>query len=148
MAFRGIVEYHFQFLLKNGARSFNFVSRPFPNAHRSLRLRSVQFLASRVRQMSKSSFCSRGWHISAVSYSRHVCRVTQQTCLLRHTTDMSAGSHGRHVCCVTQQTCLPCHTSDMSAVCHSRHVCCVTQQICLLSHVDSWAPVNGGLFEP
>ena len=42
---------------------------------------------------------------------RHVCFVTQQTCLLCdiadmlcHTADMSALSHGGHVSCVTQQT--------------------------------------------
>ena len=42
------------------------------------------------------------------------------------------GPHSRHVCYVTQQTCLLCVTADMSAVQHSRHVCCVTQQTCLL----------------
>ena len=41
--------------------------------------------------------------MSGVSHSRHVCRVAQQTSLLRHTADMSVMSHSRHVCCVTQQ---------------------------------------------
>ena len=62
---------------------------------------------------------------SAVSHSRHVRCVTQQTCLLFPTADMSALSHSRHICSVTQQaclrydsaqTCLLCHTADMSAV--------------------------------
>ena len=66
---------------------------------------------------------------SAVSHSRHVCCVTQQTCLPRDTADMSAVPHSRHVfCCVTQQTCLPCRTEDMSPVSFSRLVCCATQQ--------------------
>ena len=69
--------------------------------------------------------------MSAVSHRRHVCCVTQQTCLLCHSADMSAVSHSRHVCCVTQQTCLLCHTADMSAVSHSSHVCCVRKQTCL-----------------
>ena len=35
--------------------------------------------------------------------------------------------YSRHVCCVEQQTCLLCDAADMSAVPHSRHVCCVTK---------------------
>ena len=81
--------------------------------------------------------------MSAVSHSRQVCCVLQQTCLLCDTADsvccvtqqtMPAVSHSRHWVCVTQQT--------LSAVAHSRH-CCVTQQTvsavshgehCLLCH--------------
>ena len=80
----------------------------------------------------------------ALSHSRNVCRVTQQTCLLSNTADMSSGSCGRHVLlchtvamsamshsghvsCVTQQTCMLWHTADVSAVWHNRHVCCVLQ---------------------
>ena len=48
--------------------------------------------------------------MSAVSHSRHVCRLTQQTCLLCHTADISVASHSRHVCCVTSFT--PLKTSD------------------------------------
>ena len=59
------------------------------------------------------------------AHSRHVCCLTQQTCLLRHTADVSAVSHGRHVCCVTQPTCLLSHTSN------SRHVYCAAQQTML-----------------
>ena len=47
---------------------------------------------------------------------------------------MSALSRSRHVFCVTQQTCLLCHTADMSAVSPSRHDSCVTETctpICL-----------------
>ena len=80
--------------------------------------------------------------MSAVSHSRHVCCVSQQTCLLCHTADMSAVSHSRHVCCVTQQTCLLCHTADMSAVSHSRHVCCVPQQTCLLCDTADMSAVS------
>ena len=80
--------------------------------------------------------------MSAVSHSRHVCCVTQQTCLRRHTADMSAVSHSRHVCWVTQQTCLLCHTANMSAMSHSRHVCCVTQQICLLCRTTDMPAVS------
>ena len=80
---------------------------------------------------------------SAMSYSRHVGCVPQQTCLLCHTEDMSAMLHSKHVGRVRQQTCLLCDTADMSAaVSHSRHYSFVTQQICLLSHVDFWAPVD------
>ena len=75
-----------------------------------------------------------GRGMSAVSYSRHICCVTQQTCLLYHTADMSAASHSRHVCCVTQQTC--------PAVSHSRHVCCVAQQTCLLRHTADMSAVS------
>ena len=57
---------------------------------------------------------------------RHVCSVTQQTCLLCHT-DMSAASHSRQAGCVTQQTCRLCHTAGMSVVSHSRHICCVAR---------------------
>ena len=81
--------------------------------------------------------------MSAVWHSRHVCCLTQQTCLLccaadisavHHsrlvccvTADMSAVSHSRHVCIVTQQKCLLCHAADMSIVWDSRYACCVTQ---------------------
>ena len=53
--------------------------------------------------------------MSAVWQSRHVCCVTQQTCLLCR--------RARHVCCVAEQACPLCDTSDMSAVSQSRHVC-------------------------
>ena len=53
--------------------------------------------------------------------------------------------HSRHVCCVTQQTCLLCHTADMSAVSHGRHVCCATQQACLLSHTAD-TPLKSNYF--
>ena len=79
--------------------------------------------------------------MSAVSGSRHVCCVTQQTCLLCATADMSAVSHSRHVCCVTQETCLPCQTADISTASHSRHVCCVTQQPCLPCDTADMSPV-------
>ena len=54
---------------------------------------------------------------------------------------MSAVWHSRHVCCVTQRTCLLCDTVNESAVTHrrhdcyvtSRHVCCAAQQTCPLS---------------
>ena len=75
------------------------------------------------------------------SHGRHVCCVTQQTCLLCHTAEMSAVSHSRDVCCVTQQSCLLCHAADMSAASHSRHVCCVTQQTCLLCHTADMSEV-------
>ena len=65
-------------------------------------------------------------------HSRHVCCVTQQTCLLCDTADMSTVWQSSHVCCVTQKTCLLCHTEDTTAVWHSLHVCCVTRQTCLL----------------
>ena len=76
-------------------------------------------------------FVSQAWEgMSAVSHSRHVGCVTQQTCPLCHTSDMSAVSR---------------HTADMSAVSHSRHVCVspstpvcgVTQQTCLLHDTAS-----------
>ena len=63
----------------------------------------------------------------AVSHSRHVYCVTQQTCLRCHTADMFAVSHSRHVCCVAQQI-------YRSAVSHSRQACCLTHQTCLLCH--------------
>ena len=72
--------------------------------------------------------------VSVVRRNRHVCCVTHQTCLLCVTGDMSTVSCSRHVCCVTQQTCLLCHPADVSAVSHSRHFCRVTQQTCLLCH--------------
>ena len=100
-------------------------------------------------------------HMSAVWHSRHVCsvtqiaclQVTQQTCLLWHTTeqqtcllcetaDMSPIGHNTHVCCVTQQTCSLCDTADMSAVWHSRHCCCVKQQTCLLWHAADISAVR------
>ena len=98
--------------------------------------------------------CCKQGGISAVSHSRHVCYVTQQTCLqwpiclLRHTADMSAVSPSRHVCCVTQHTCLLCHTllchtAGMSAVTHSRHLCCVTLWTCLLCHTADMSAVLG-----
>ena len=49
-------------------------------------------------------------------HSGHVCRATQQTCLLWTTADMSAVSNCSHVWCVTKQTGLLCDTADMSAV--------------------------------
>ena len=89
----------------------------------------------------------------AVSHSRHrllrdaadvsavSCCVTQQTCPLCHTADMCAVSHGRHFCCVTQQTCVLCYTADMSAPSHIRHVCRVTQRTCLLCHTADMSVV-------
>ena len=71
---------------------------------------------------------------SAVSRSRHVCCVTQQTYLLHHKAGLSAGSHSTHVCCVTRQTCQLRETADIPAVSHSRHVCCVKRQTLLLCH--------------
>ena len=59
--------------------------------------------------------------MSAVWHSKHVCCLTQQTCLLWDTADMVAGRHSRYVCCVTNQTCLLCDTADMSAMSHSRN---------------------------
>ena len=87
--------------------------------------------------------------VSAVSQSRHVCCVTQHTCLLCRTAVMSAPSHSgcaccvaqqtsavslRHFCCFAQQTCLLCCTTNLSAVSHRRHVCCITRQTCLPFH--------------
>ena len=49
----------------------------------------------------------------------HRQAITEQTLKVHapgHTADMSAVSHARHVCCVTQQTCLLCDTASMSAV--------------------------------
>ena len=43
-------------------------------------------------------------------------------CLLCATAEMSAVSHSRHVCCLTQQTRVLSHMADMSAVSQSRHV--------------------------
>ena len=63
-------------------------------------------------------------------HSRHVCCVTQQTCLLSDTADMSAVRHSRHVCCGTQQICLLCNTMDMSAVRHSRLCVCECIHAC------------------
>ena len=40
----------------------------------------------------------------------------QQTCLLCDTADMSAVGYIRHVCCVTQRTCLLWDTADMCCV--------------------------------
>ena len=54
----------------------------------------------------------------AVSHIGHVCFLTQQTCLSRHTGDTSLVSHSGQFHCVT----------------HSRHVCCVTEPTCLLRH--------------
>ena len=51
-----------------------------------------------------------------------LCRKPGGAILLCHTADMPAVSHSRHVWCVTQQTCLLCDTADMSAVRQSRLV--------------------------
>ena len=64
----------------------------------------------------------------------HVCRVTQQTCLLCHTEDMYAESQSRHVCCITQQTCPLFHAAD--------NFCSVTQQTCLLCHTATMSAVS------
>ena len=80
--------------------------------------------------------------MSAVSHSRHVCSVTQQTYVLCDTVGMSAVSHSGQVCCVKKQTCLLCDTADMSAVSHSRHVCCVTQQTCLLCYTADMSDMS------
>ena len=67
---------------------------------------------------------------------------------LCHRADMSAVSHhNRHVCCVTQQTCLLNHTADKSAVSHSRHGCCVARQTCLPCRTGPF-PENGITFLP
>ena len=74
--------------------------------------------------------------MSAVSRSKHLCCVKQQTCLPCHTADTSAVSHSRHV--------LPCHTADTSAVSHSRHVCCVTLQTRVPCHTAGMVAVSHG----
>ena len=87
---------------------------------------------------------------SAVFHSRHVCRVTQQTCWLCPqqtplrcgTAHMSALSHSRNLCCATQQICLLCDIADMSAVSHSRHAWCVTQWKCLLFDTADMSAVS------
>ena len=56
-----------------------------------------------------------------MSHCRRVRFVTQQTCLLRHTTDMPAVSHSRYVCCLTPQTCLLYRDP-------ADNVCCVAGQ--------------------
>ena len=79
--------------------------------------------------------------ISDVSRNRHVCRVTQQTCLLCDAADISAVSHDRHVCCAPRHSCLRCHTVDFFPPCpaadtfvlsHSRRVCGFLQLTCPL----------------
>ena len=81
----------------------------------------VWFLSVNSYKITERTLSSDGVGL-LVSHSRHVCCVTQQTCLLCDTANIG---------CVTQQTCLLCRT-----------VCCVTQQTCLLSHLDSLAPVD------
>ena len=72
---------------------------------------------SRLRPLVPDTvYCPTQQTSSAVTHSRHVCAVTQHTCLLRQTADMSAVSTSRHVCCVTQQTSLLSDTANMSAV--------------------------------
>ena len=71
--------------------------------------------------------------MSAVSHSRHVCCVTQPTCLLRH---------NKHVCFVAQRTSLLRTTADMSAVSQSTYVCCVAQQTCLRCHTAHMSAVT------
>ena len=39
-------------------------------------------------------------------------RKQPEACLLCRTADMSAVSHSRPVCCITQQTCLLCHLTE------------------------------------
>ena len=48
----------------------------------------------------------------------HRAKITERT-LLSDCVRLLV-SHSRHVCCVTQQTCLLCDTADMSAVWQSR----------------------------
>ena len=62
--------------------------------------------------------------------------ITSYSFQLCDTADRSALWYSKHVCCVIQQTCLLCHTADMSAVRHSR----VTQQTCLLCDRADMAP--------
>ena len=78
------------------------------------------------RASSQESNLCRTTDMSAMSHSRHVCCVTQHTCVLC-----------RHVCCVTQQTCLLCHKPHVSAVARSRHFCCVTQQTCHTADISA-----------
>ena len=48
------------------------------------------------------------------------------TCPGRSTGAQESTWDSRHICCVTQQTCLLFHIAGMSAVGQSLHVCCVT----------------------
>ena len=77
--------------------------------------------------------------------SRHVCAVTQLTCLLCDTANLSAMPQSRQVCCATQWTCLLCDTANTSAVSHSRHLCCVTQHTSLLSHTANMFAVSDSI---
>ena len=47
-----------------------------------------------------------------------------ETALLTHSQIQLTTSHSRHLCRVTQPTCLLWATADMSAAAHSRHICC------------------------
>ena len=79
--------------------------------------------------------------MSAVSQSRHVCRVTD-------TGDKSAVSDSTHVCCVTHRrhACCStrCHVSQRTCrLWHTkRHICCGTLQTCLLCDTVDMSAVS------
>ena len=83
-------------------------------------------LAADMSAVSHSRQCLllRTANMFVVPHSRHVCGVTQLTCL--PAANVSAASRSRHVCCVPPQTRLLFHTVGIVAVSHSRLVCCVT----------------------
>ena len=78
---------------------------------------------SRMRPFGPNNVCcATQQNVSTASLCRHVCSITQQTCLLCDTADMSV-SHNTPVCCLTQLTCLLPRTAEKSAAAYSRHVC-------------------------
>ena len=83
---------------------------------------------------SKHVYCVKQQTCPAVSHSRDLCRVTDHMCLLCHTAEMFVASHSRLL--------LLCHTADMSAVSQGGHVGCVTQQSCLVCRTADMSGVS------
>ena len=96
---------------KNCSHSWH---RDFPEqgtseARSMRREKEITYLAGGSRVTQQTCLLYDAGDRPAVSHSRHVCCVTQQT--------LSAVSYSRHVCCVTQtqHTCLLCDRADLSA---------------------------------
>ena len=99
------------------------------------------YLKTRPLSLRPSLACMRAHTLT------HTHAHTHTHSLLCLTADMSAVSYSRHVSSVTQQTCLLCDTADMSFVLRSRHVRCVTQQTCLLSHKADMSGTKGSIMD-